>query len=333
MGIRRREVSAGLASAAVSLLTAGRLAAREPIRLVALVIGPPLDDPEVVRRLASLKQGLAERGWIEGDTVRFELRSTGGDQARRQALVSELVALRPDVILTASSVETEAVLNLTRTIPVIFVTAADPVASGFVRSLERPGGNASGLVRNEAGVGNKWLELLLEIAPGVRRIAALFNPDTAPGRGQHFIAVLEAAGREFGVAVEAVAIRDVAEIEPRLRALPEPGITGLILLPDSYTYRHVAAVVEAINRRRLPAMYPYPRFVQQGGLIAYSAASEQPGERLSTYVDLVLRGTPVGDLPVQYARRHELILNMRAAEDLGLTVPATLLARADTILE
>jgi putative ABC transport system substrate-binding protein len=301
-------------------------------QVVALVGGVPLSDEAVSARVEELKQGLVKLGWIEGRNLHLVIRSTEGDPAARSRMAAELVAQRPDVITTSSTFETATVARETKTIPVIFSTVTDPVGSGFVQSLARPGGNITGFSSNGPAMAGKWLQLLLEAAPGRHPIGVMFNPETAPGAGKRYMAELVAPASEAGVEVTAVPVTAPDEIDAAMARFAAAGAPGLILIPDSFTVRHRARIIAAANERRIPAISPYRYFVTAGGLMSYGGALEEPGKQVAIYVDLILRGADVAELPVQTTRKFDLAINARTADALQLTLPATLLARADQIV-
>jgi putative tryptophan/tyrosine transport system substrate-binding protein len=323
------------------------------VRLVAMLSPLPLNDPEALTRLAAIKRRLNDLGWIEGDNIVFDVRSTNGDPTARTALAKELVGLNPDVITAGSSPDTAALLQETRSIPIVFSTAADPVGSGFVRSLARPGGNVTGFTNNHPAIAGKWLEFLKEIAPRTDRVAVLFNPKTTANGGEFFLEQLRASGPSLAVKVAAAPVSEPAEFEDVVAALqsrlPDSGSLvgavesalaavgagptgGLLVLPDSFTFLHRASIVALAARHRIPAIYPFQTFVNFGGLISYGVDLEEPARQAAAYIDLILRGADPAELPVQTPRKFELIINLKVAEKLGLAVPPSLLVRADKVI-
>lgn len=291
------------------------------------------------QRLPAYKKALEDLGWIEGHNIAFELR-TIDDPAKRAAIVQELVSLNLDLIIANSTPDTAALLAATRTIPVVFSTAADPVGNGFVQSLARPGGNATGFTNSDASISPKWLEFLREIAPRVARVVVLFNPATAPSRGEYYLEPLRAAASSFGVALETRPISAAAEIDPVLASLAGDPPSGLVVLPDSFLVLHRRVVIDAAARHKVPAIYPFRYFSDEGGLMSYGAVVGPQSREVTRaiietirYVDLILRGTSPAELPVQSPRVYELLINARAAAALGLEIPDVLGARADQIIE
>jgi putative ABC transport system substrate-binding protein len=258
------------------------------------------------------------------------VRSTfGGPEARAKA-IAEVVALKPDVISTSSSLETAGVLAVTKTIPIVFATAADPVGSGFVESLARPGGNATGFTNSDPAMGGKWVQFLKEIDPRVMRIGVLLNPKSLPRDGRYFTEPVEQAARVQGLAAETIALSSPDAIDAAIeRFAAEPG-GGFVLPPDPFTVAYRERIVAAMARHRVPAIYSLRYFTDAGGLIAYGADIEV---RSGQYVNLILRGARPADLPVQSPRRYELLINRKTAGALGLKIPLVLLARADQIIE
>ncbi len=283
--------------------------------------------------MVELQQLLTERGWIEGRNLRTSWRFSGASEDDLVRAVAEAIREKPDIIVVGSSAETQAVLAETRLIPVLFSTASDPVGSGFVRSLERPDGNATGFSNNDPSMSEKWVELLTEIAPATRRIGVVFNPRTTPAAGRTYLARLRAAisGRELGL--ETIHVTEAPAIEGEIAAFAARGAgAGLVFLPDSFTFRHAASCAAAAAQQRLPAIYPFDTFTQQGGLMSYSGAREETAELIANYIDLILRGANVAELPVQFSRSFELVVNEKAAAALGLSLPLSLRIRAKRIV-
>ncbi|GAU82964.1 ABC transporter substrate-binding protein [Bosea sp. BIWAKO-01] len=294
----------------------------------------PLDTPIVQARLQEIRQRLAERGWIEGQNLRLGTRFSGSSEAELAQAAAELVRENPDIIIVSSSAETAAVLALTRTMPVLFGTASDPVGSGFVRSLERPDGNATGFSNNDPVMADKWLELLTEIAPETRRVGVVFNPRTTPAAGETYLARLRrAAAADARLSLGPVAVMDANGIEGAIAEFAGQGSGGgLVFLPDSFTFRHAAQCAKASARYRLPAIYPFDTFTRQGGLMSYTGGRDEASDLIASYSDLILRGANVAELPVQFSRSFELVINEMAAASLGLSVPLSLRIRATRIV-
>jgi putative ABC transport system substrate-binding protein len=323
-----------LAGAAASWPLRG-IAQQQPERpkVIGVLIGLAETDPNHPPRLAALEQGLRDLGWTEGRNIRIHYRFAGGVD-RLQVLAKEMVELKPDVIVASSGLVVMALLRETRTIPIVFVTAADPVSDGFAASLTRPGGNATGFTNDLATMGGKWLELLKEIAPGVGRVAVMFNPATAPASGgSYFMPPFEAAAKSLGVIPRPMPVSGPEEIESTLAGLGrEPG-GGLIVMADNFTSFHRGLIVAQAARHRVPAIYPFRSFATEGGLMSYGADLLDLYRRVPTYIDRILRGASPADLPVQAPTKTDLVINLKAARELGLTVPRIMLARADEVIE
>jgi putative tryptophan/tyrosine transport system substrate-binding protein len=289
-------------------------------------------DPEAKADLAAFVQGLAQLGWAEGRNLRIDYRWANGDVERMRTFAKELVDLQLDVILANTTPVTAALQRETRAIPIVFVIVSDPVGAGLVASLARPGGNITGFINVEASLGGKWLELIKEIAPGVRRVAIMFNPDTAPGGGSYFLSPFEAAARSIAVEPITAPVRSDAEIESVITSLGrEQG--GLVLMTDGFMTVHRGAIISLAARYNVPAIYAESNSPKDGGLLSYGANSLDVFRRAVPYVDRILRGTPPGDLPVQVPSLFELVINLKTAKSLGLTVPPSLLAIADEVIE
>jgi len=276
-------------------------------------------------------QSLVDLGWTDGRNVRVDLRWGGGDIDRIQAVAQELVGLQPDIIMAAGMAATVALQRETRTIPIVFAGVGDPVASGFVERLDRPSGNITGFALFEDSLGGKWLELLSEIAPGLKRAAIMFNPDIVPA--SPYMPSLEAAARSLKVAPITVPVHSDAEIEMAIISLGrEPG-GGLVVLPDISMVLHRAPLILAAARNNVPAVYPQSFYARDGGLLSYGVDQLDIVRRAASYVDRILRGAKPGDLPVQFPTKFETAVNLKTAKALGLTVPQSILLRADEVIE
>lgn len=328
--MRRRSFLTGLTALAANLPAAGR--ASERVRTVALLIGLPMDHPVVRLRLGMLREQLALRGWEEGRNLRLRIRPNGFDESMLVEAARELVREAPDVIVAGSSAEAVAALSVTKTIPVLFGTASDPVGSGFVRSLDRPDNNATGFSNNDPSMSGKWVELLTEIAPATRRIGLIYNPATAAAGGSTYVTQMRAAAAERDMAILDCPLSSQAQIEPAIAKLAENAGTGLMFPPDSFTYRFASVCAGAAAKHRLPAIYVFDIFVGAGGLMSYTGGRDESSELIASYVDLILRGADVAELPVQFSRSFELVINERAATELGLTLPTSLRVRATRIV-
>jgi putative ABC transport system substrate-binding protein len=283
--------------------------------------------------LKSFVQKLQDLGWTDGRNVQIEVRQTGTDAERIQKFAKELVAWQPDVIATNTTPGTAAVQRETRTIPIVFVSVSDPVGEGFVASLARPGGNITGFVNYEGSIAGKWLDLLKEIDPRLVRAAGLFNPDAAPGGGSFFLRPFEAAARSLAITPLATPVRSDADIEAAIAALGrEPG-GGLVMMADSFTGAHRTRVIEQASRHKVLAVYPIRSASTEGGLLSYGPDFRDFYPQQALYVDRILRAAKPDELPVQIPTKFELVVNLRTAKTLGLELPATLLGRADEVIE
>jgi len=328
--MKRRTFIAGLGSAAAWPLAA-QAQQGDRVRRIGVLMAYDENDPAAKARISAFTQGLADLDWTGGRNVRIDLRSAGGDINRIQALAQELVGLQPDIIVTNATPATAAVQRETQTIPIVFASVADPVAGGIVARLDRPGGNVTGFAANEVTLGGKWPELLLEIAPGLKRAAIMFNPDAVAGLT--YMPSLEAAARSLKIVPITAPVRSDVEIETAIRNLgSEPGC-GLIVMPDIFVLVHRAPIILAAARNNVPAVYSQSVFARDGGLLSYGPDRVDTWRRAATYVDRILRGAKPGDLPVQFPAKYEMAVNLNTAKALGLTVPQSILLRADEVIE
>src|SRR3954468_17717980 len=329
--MRRRGFMALLGGAAAVWPIAGRAQGDRIRRIGALVSGAE-DDPEMQARIGAFAQELALLGWTDGRNIRIDMRwaTTDADTIRRHA--AELAALAPDVILAANGTTTLApLLQATRTVPIVFVIVIDPVGAGFVASLARPGGNATGFLMFEYGMSGKWLELLRQIAPGVTRVGVLRDPTIASGIGQ--FGAIQSAAPSLGFEGTPFNVRDAGEIERDIAAFARSANGGLIVTTTPRTLIHRDLIIALAARHRLPAVYSTRPFVAHGGLIAYGPDILDQFRRSATYVDRILKGEKPADLPVQAPTKYELLINVKTAKALGLELPPALVARADEVIE
>jgi putative ABC transport system substrate-binding protein len=330
MTLRRREFITLLGGAAASPLAA-RAQQREHLRRIGVLLSLDENDPVTEARLSAFTQALADLGWIDGRNVRMDLRWHGDDTNRMRALAQELVGLQPDIILTGGTPATVALQRETQTIPIVFVNVSDPVASGIVPRLDRPSGNVTGFANYEGSLGGKWLELLLEIAPGLKRAAIVFNPDTAPV--STYVPSFETAARSLKVTSITVPVHSDVEIETAITALGHESGGGLVVMPDVFMIAHRVPIILAAARNNVPAVYADSVLARDGGLFSYGPDRVDGFRRAATYVDRFLRGTKPGDLPVQFPTKFEMVLNLKTAKALGLTVPPSIRLRADEVIE
>jgi putative ABC transport system substrate-binding protein len=318
---------------AVAWPLAARAQQGERIRRIGVLLPQDENDLRWKPRLSAFTQALAALGWTDGRNVRIDLRRSGGDTNRMQAFAQELVGLQPDIIVTQSTLPTAALQRETRTIPIVFASVADPVANGIVARLDRPSGNITGFATIETTLAGKWLELLSEIAPGLKRAAIMFNPDFPVVSA--YMPSLETAARSLKVVPIIAPVHSDAEIETAITALGrEPG-GGLVVTGDAFTTstHHRAPIISAAARNNVPAVYWSSVFVRDGGLLSYGADRVDTFRRTASYVDRILRGAKPGDLPVQFPTKFEMVVNLKAAKALGLAVPPSILLRAEEQIE
>jgi putative tryptophan/tyrosine transport system substrate-binding protein len=329
---RRREFITLLGGAAAAWPLAARAQQRERMRRVGVLQTLAADDPETKAGIAAFQQGLQKSGWSNGDNVEMVYRlQTEGDADRIRKYAAELVALEPDVIFAFGTANVGRLLQATRTVPVVFAFVADPVGAGFVESLARPGGNVTGFLQFEYGLSGKWLDLLKEIAPRVTRAAVLRDPGISAGIGQW--GAIQTAATSLGLDVRPVNVRDASEIERAVAAFARSENSGLIVTASALTAVHGELITALAARHKLPAVYYRRRFVDRGGLISYGPDVIDQYRRAAGYVDRILRGEKPADLPVQAPIKYELVINLKTAKALGLEIPASVLARADEVIE
>jgi putative ABC transport system substrate-binding protein len=328
--MKRRQFIAGLGSAAAWPAVARAQQGDGVRRIVVLMTGDE-NDPLFKPRMSAFTQALAVLGWTDGRNVRIDVWWAGDDLNRIRALAHELVDLRPDIILTNTTPATVAVQQETRTIPIVFTGVTEPIASGVVPRLDRPGGNVTGFAALEASMGGKWLELLSEIAPGLKRAAIMFTPDINPV--STYMPSFETGARSLKVVPITVPVHSDAEIEAAINALGrEPG-SGLVALSGAFLLAHREPIVSAAARSNVPAVYNNSSYVRDGGLLSYGVDFVDTFRRAASYVDRILRGEKPGDLPVQFPVKYEMVVNLKTAKALGLTVPQSILLTADEVIE
>jgi putative tryptophan/tyrosine transport system substrate-binding protein len=325
--MRRRTFIAGLGSAA-AWPVAARGQQGDRVRRIGVLHVYDESDAEGKRRVSAFTQALSGLGWTDGRNLRMELRWGGNDSNRIRALAQQLVGLQPDIIVTGGGAATAALQRETRTIPIVFMTLADPVASG---RLDRPGGNITGFTLFEASMGGKWLELLSEIAPGLKRAAIMFNPDLPAASA--YMSSLKTVAQSLKVLPIITPVRSDVEIETAIIALGrEPG-GGLVVIQDQFTEAHRVPIILAAARNNVPAVYSYSATIRDGGLLSYGVDQVDTWRRAATYVDRILRGAKPAELPVQLPTKFQLLINLKTAKALGLTIPETLLATADEVIQ
>ena len=328
--MRRRTFIVLLGGAAAWPLAA-RAQQVERVRRIGVLMHLAADDPESLVRVAAFAQGLQELGWKLGTNVEIDTRWAVGDAEQFRKYAAELVALAPDVILASTTPSVGALQRASNTVPIVFAAVTDPVGQGFVASLARPGNNTTGFSVYEYGIGPKWLELLREIAPGVTRVAVLRDPTLASTSG--LLGAIQGVAPSMGVEVSPIGVRDASEIERGITAFARGSNGGLIVLAAPLTSVHRELIAALAVRHRLPTVYSLRFYVAGGGLISYGPDIIDQYRRAAGYVDRILKGEKPGDLPVQAPTKYQLVINLKTAKALGLTVPPTLLARADEVIE
>jgi putative ABC transport system substrate-binding protein len=329
--LRRREFVAALGGAAASWPLAAQAQQRDRVRRIGVLTWGDENDPLSKTYVSAFTKALADSGWIDGRNVRMDLRMYGDNTNRIRAVAQELVGLQPDVILTGGTLATAALQQETRTIPIVFANVGDPVPSGIVARLDRPSGNITGFANMETTLGGKWLEMLSEIAPGLKRAAIMFNPDTS--QASVYMPSFETAARSLKIVPINAPVHSDAEIETAIVALGrEPG-SGLVVMPDIFGDVHRASIISAAARNNIPAVHPLSAFAKDGGLLSYGTDRVDVFRRAATYVDRILRGAKPGDLPVQFPTKFEMVVNLKTAKALGLTVPPSIMLRADEVIE
>ena len=330
--MRRREFIS-LAGGAVVWPIAARAQQRGLLRRIGVLMSWDESDPEIKTFFSSFMHGLTKSGWTDGGNVQMEVRWAGGNVDRLRMFAKELVDLQPDVILATSTPATAALQQATRAIPIVFAGISDPVGAGFVASLSRPGGNLTGFINMEGAFGGKWLEVLKEIAPDIKRAAIMFNPDTAPAGGSYYLPSFDAAARKLKVEPIAARVRSVAEIETVITSLGrEPG-GSLVVMPDVFMETHRGQIILFAARNNVPTVYSQSVFARDGGLLSYGADRVDIFRRSASYVDLILRGAKPAELPVQLPIKYEMTVNAKTAKSLGLDVPLFFQQRADEVIE
>jgi putative ABC transport system substrate-binding protein len=329
-GMRRREFITLLGGAAAWPFAA-RAQQRERMRRIGVLTTLAADDAEAMARLAAFLQALQQLGWTDNRNVHIDYRWGAGEPERIRRNAAEMAALAPDVILANGTAGVGPLLQATRTVPIVFVQVSDPVGAGYVASLARPGGNATGFTLFEYGMGGKWLELLKQIAPSVTRAVVLRDPTQPTGIAQ--LAAMHSVAPSLGVEVSPVGLRDPDEIERGVAAFARGANGGLIVTAGALSLVHRDPIIALAARHRLPAVYPYRIFIASGGLMSYGTDSTDSYRRAAGYVDRILKGEKAADLPVQQPTKFDLVLNLKTAKALGLEISPTLLARADEVIE
>jgi ABC-type uncharacterized transport system substrate-binding protein len=329
--MKRRAFITLLGGAAAAWPVAARAQQSDRVRLIAVMGGGIANDPNAQANIAAFLQVLEKLGWTVGRNLRIESRQGAGNADDTRKYAVEVVALAPDVILSNGTANLGPLLQATRTVPIVFTTVVDPVGGGFVNTLARPGGNATGFIQFEYTLSGKWLELLKQIAPGVTRVAVLRDPVITDGIGQ--FAVIQSVAPSLGVEVSAINVREAGEIKQAVTAFARSPNGGLILTASALAVAHRELIIALAARHKLPAVYYRRHFADSGGLVSYGSDIVQQFRGAASYVDRILKGEKPADLPVQAPTKYELVINLKTAKALGLEVPPTLLARADEVIE
>jgi putative ABC transport system substrate-binding protein len=329
--MRRREFITLVGAAATTRSLLVRAQSAERLRRIGILMGVAVDDRENEVRIAALLQGLRQLGWTDGRNVQIEYRWAGGSARDLHKYAVELAELAPEVIFAAGGISLGTLLQVTRTVPIVFAIVPDPVGSGFVETLARPGGNATGFMQFEYSLSGKWPELLTQIAPGVTRGAVLWDPTIPSGVGQ--FAVIQAMAPSVRLDVSPISVRDPTEIERGIASFARIPNGGLIVTASALAVVHRQLIVTLAAKHKLPVVYFQRQFVDDGGLISYGSDWVDQYRRASTYIDRILKGEKPADLPVQVPTKYELVINLKAAKAIGLQVPSALLTRADEVIE
>jgi putative ABC transport system substrate-binding protein len=329
--MRRRDFIRAVVGSVAAFPFAARAQQPERTRRIGVLMSLAADDKEGQARVDAFVQGLRELGWIDGRNVQIDIRwAAGGDRVRRQ-YTAELVALSPDVILASGGSVVGPLLQATRTVPIVFTQTPDPVGAGFVDSLARPGGNATGFSIFDYNIAGKWLELLKQIAPGMTRVAVIRDPATPQGIGQY--SAVHAVAPSLGLNVSPINASEPSEVERVVTAFAHTPNSGLIVTGSNFAITHRELIIKLASQHKLPTVYPIRFFVPAGGLISYGPDPIDPHRRAAGYVDRILKGEKPADLPVQAPTKYELVINLKTAKTIGLTISPSILARADEVIE
>ena len=329
--MRRREFITLVGGAAASWPFGTEAQQSDRVKRVGVLFARAQNDGQVHAQV--FEQEMQKLGWSKDHNVRFDYRWAAGDPEHISTFAKEIVDARPDVIVGHTTAAVAALLRETRTIPIVFIGVTDPIGSGFVTSLSRPGGNVTGFVDLEPSLGSKWVELLKQMVPNLTRLGCIFNPATAAGGGAYYMSSVETAASSLGVQAVAAPARNADEIERVLTSLAGDPAAGLVVMPDIFNGIHRTLIISTANRLRVPAVYAFRFFATGGGLASYGVDLTDLFRRGAVYTDRVLRGALAADLPVQLPTKFELVINLKTAKDLGLEVPPSLVARADEVIE
>jgi putative tryptophan/tyrosine transport system substrate-binding protein len=329
--MRRRDFITLLGGATATWPLAARAQQGERMWRIGVLMGYPEGDPQAQANVIALRRGLQDLGWMEGRNLQIDYRWAGGDPDKARTFARELIGMTPDAILPSTNQVTRILQQETRTIPIVFAFVGDPVGSGFVASLARPGKNITGFANFENSIGGKWVELFKDLAPSAERVGFVYNPDAAPNVG--FFHAAESAAPSLAIKVAALAVRDATDIDQEITAfVSEPG-GGLIVAPHAVTLGYRKLIIELAARHRLPAVYSDRYFAESGGLLSFGNNTADLFRRAASYIDLVFKGAKPADLPVQLPTKFELVVNVKTAKTLGLIISESFLARADEVIE
>jgi putative ABC transport system substrate-binding protein len=329
--MRRRDFIKAIAGSAAAWPLAARAQQPERMRRVGWLVGLRENDQEAQRRTGAFVHELQRLGWSVGRNIQIDYRWFSDGVNQTQTYAHDLIGSRPDVVVASSTPAIQALLQQSSSIPIVFAIVTDPVASGLVKSLATPGGNITGFTNFEFALGGKWLELLRQASPQIAKVALIYNPKTTPYLG--YLQSIEASAQSFDVEVTARGVADADEIERTIRTTAAQLSSGLIIFPDLFTSANNQLIISLAAQQKVPAMYPYRYMAVAGGLMSYGVNTAEEFRRAASYVDRILKGAKPADLPVQAPNKYELVINLRAAKALDLTIPPTLLARADEVIE
>jgi putative ABC transport system substrate-binding protein len=330
--MRRREFIRALVSAAATSPIAAQAQRPEPVRRLAVLMPENESDEESQRRKWALERSLTSLGWMIGKSLQIDYRWSAGNFERARSAAVELLALRPDAMMAVATPSVRAVRQVNDNIPVVFIGVTEPVAQGFVASLSHPGGNFTGFSNIEVTFGEKWLELLNEMVPRLKRVAVMFNPDTT-GNSKGFVQVMEALAQRLSVGLTTVPVRQIGDFDPAIAALGYESDCGIVLLPDAFTLTHHKLIVAAANQQHIPTIGAFKVIAADGALASYGVDIVEQFRLAAGYVDRILKGEKAADLPVQQPAKFEFVINVKTAKLFGIDIPSTLLARADEVIE
>jgi putative ABC transport system substrate-binding protein len=330
--MKRRDFIAAL-GAGLALPIAGRAQQLGQMPRLGVLMGYGKGDIDAIARIAALREGLEQHGWSEGRNIQIDLRYAAGVPGLFREYAKELSGLAPDVIIADTTASATALVRETRSIPIVFVSVTDPVGNGYVQNLAHPGGNITGFTNFEFAMSGKWLEVLKDISPGIERVAVVFNPETAAGRGAFFLEPIKASASSFAVKIFPAPVQNDVDIERVIAEFARDPNGGLIVTLDAFTAVHRDAIIAQAAARALPSVYPLGHYVVAGGLVSYGVDTPDLHRRAASYVDRILHGAKPGDLPIQQPTKFNLVVNLKTARALSLKVPPTLLSRADEVIE